>query len=527
MSKIHIFDSTLRDGAQGEGISFTVQDKIRILKLLDEFGVQYIEAGNPGSNPKDIEFFEKAAALELKQAKLTAFGSTRRKGIRPDEDPQVLSLLSANTQSIAIFGKCWDLHVEEIIKTTLEENLAMIEDTVRFFTEKGKEVIFDAEHFFDGYKANPEYAIQALLAAEKGGASTLALCDTNGGVFPKDLERAIQHVQEKTSLPLGIHCHNDAGMAVANSIIAVELGVQQVQGTFIGYGERCGNADLSVIIPNIIIKMNQQCLATDCKNPLSQLTSTARKVAEIMNVSLRSGAPYVGKSAFAHKGGMHIDGVSKVSHSFEHVPPNSVGNERRFLMSEVAGRSTFIKRMQEILPGLDKESDEAKALIQELKDLEHQGYQFEGAESSFDLVMRRHLGRHISFFALDHYRITEDKPSRDPDLNSTAVVKVLVDGQEEINAAQGDGPVHALDRALRKALERFYPRVSEVRLVDYKVRVIDSKAATAAKVRVVIESTDGTSVWSTVGVSTDIIAASWLALRDSLEYKLLLDSQED
>ncbi len=526
MNKIKIFDSTLRDGAQGEGISFTVQDKIRILQLLDEFGVQYIEAGNPGSNPKDIEFFQRAANLELKQAKLTAFGSTRRKEISPDQDTQVMSLLSANTQAVAIFGKCWDLHVTEIIKTTLEENLAMIEDTIRFFVEKGKEVTFDAEHFFDGYKANPTYAIKALQAAEKGGASYLALCDTNGGTFSGELRTIIEAVQGATTVPLGIHCHNDSGMAVANSIVAAEMGVEQIQGTFIGYGERCGNANLSVIIPNLMLKMKTPCLASTREEPLEILTETARKVAEVMNVTLSSGTPYIGKSAFAHKGGMHIDGVSKVSHSFEHVPPGSVGNERRFLMSEMAGRSTFLSRMQRIVPGIDKESPEAKALIQELKDLEHQGYQFEGAESSFDLVMRRHLGEHLSFFTLDHYRITEDKPSRDPDLNSTAVVKVLVEGQEEINAAQGDGPVHALDRALRKALERFYPAVSSVKLIDYKVRVIDSKAATAAKVRVVIESTDGKSVWSTVGVSTDIIAASWLALRDSLEYKLLLDSQE-
>ncbi len=528
MSDIKIFDSTLRDGAQGEGISFTVQDKIRILTLLDAFGVQYIEAGNPGSNPKDIEFFEKAGSLKLRQAKLTAFGSTRRKGITPDQDPQVLSLLSANTHSVAIFGKCWDLHVEEIIRTTLDENLDMIRETIRFFVDKGKEVTFDAEHFFDGYKANPDYAILALQAAEQGGASYLALCDTNGGTFPHELETIIRDVQSKTSVELGIHCHNDCGMAVANSITAVELGVTQVQGTFIGYGERCGNADLSTIIPNIITKLGKPCLAQENQNEgLSHITSTARKVAEVMNVSLRSGAPYVGKSAFAHKGGMHIDGVSKVSHSFEHVAPCSVGNERRFLMSEMAGRSTFIERMQQIMPELDKESPEAKALIQELKDLEHQGYQFEGAESSFDLVMRRHLGKHRSFFTLDHYRLTEDKPSRDPNLNSTAVVKVIVEGQEEMTAAQGDGPVHALDRALRKALERFYPSVGTVRLTDYKVRVIDSKAATAAKVRVVIESTDGENLWATVGVSTDIIAASWLALRDSLEYKLLLDSQEE
>jgi 2-isopropylmalate synthase len=522
-NKISIFDSTLRDGAQAEGISFSVKDKLKVVKALDELGVAYIEAGNPGSNPKDLEFFDNVKKLNLQHAKLTAFGSTRRRNITVEEDGNVQSLLKADTPVVAIFGKSWDFHVTDIIQTTLEENLQMIEDTIRFFKERKKEVIFDAEHFFDGYKANPEYALAALQAAVDGGADCLALCETNGGAFPTEIYEITKKVVETFSVDVGIHTHNDGGMAVANTIMAVEAGAVHVQGTYVGFGERCGNANLSSIIPNLQLKKGYECLPED---QLSTVTSTARRIAEIANVPIHDGMPYVGKSAFAHKGGMHIDGVSKASHSFEHIDPTAVGNERRFLMSEVAGRSTILSKIQKVNPNITKDSPETKQIIDRLKELEHVGYQFEGAESTFELVIRKHLGKYKPFFELDHFNVIGEHPSKDGQFSSSAMIKVCVDGKEEITAAEGDGPVNALDTALRKALEVFYPELTNVHLTDYKVRVLDTKTATAAKVRVLIESTDGEDIWSTVGVSTDIIEASWIALVDSIEYKLIKDIEK-
>ncbi|WP_341877907.1 citramalate synthase [Defluviitalea saccharophila] len=522
-NKIAIFDSTLRDGAQAEGISFSVEDKLKIVKTLDEFGVAYIEAGNPGSNPKDLEFFERVKKLNLSNAKIAAFGSTRRRGISVEEDSNVKSLLSADTPVVVIFGKSWDFHVTDIIKTSLEENLEMIKDTLRFFKEKGKEVIFDAEHFFDGYKANPEYAMAALSAAVEGGADCIVLCETNGGAFPNEVYEITKKVVEAFEVPVGIHPHNDGGMAVANAIMAVEAGAIQVQGTFIGFGERCGNVNLSTVIGNLQLKKNFDCIP---KEQMCTLTQTARRIAEIANVSLSDRMPYVGKSAFAHKGGMHIDGVSKASHSFEHINPELVGNERRFLMSEVAGRSTILSKIQKVNPNVTKDSPETKEIIDRLKELEHLGYQFEGAESTFELIIRKQLGKYRPFFELDHFKIIGEHPAGNEDFSSSAMIKVNVDGQVEITAAEGDGPVNALDKALRKALEVFYPALKEVHLTDYKVRVLDTKEATAAKVRVLIESTDGEDIWTTVGVSTDIIEASWIALVDSIEYKLIKDIEK-
>ncbi len=521
--KIDIFDSTLRDGAQGEGISFSVEDKIKIVKLLDELGISYIEAGNPGSNQKDLEFFDQVKKLNLKNAKLTAFGSTRRKNIKVENDNNVESLLKAQTPAVAIFGKSWDFHATEIIRTTLDENLNMIKETMDFFKQNGKEVVFDAEHFFDGYKSNPEYAMAALNAAVEGGADCLALCDTNGGSLPFEIFEITRKVVEKFSVKIGIHCHNDGGMAIANSLMAMEAGAIQIQGTYLGFGERTGNANLSIIIPNLQIKKKLICIPSE---NLENLTDTAKAIAEIANVTIENKEPYVGKSAFAHKGGMHIDAVAKASESFEHINPEIVGNTRRVLMSEVSGRSTILKRIQKVNPELSKDSKETQEIIDMLKQYEFEGYQFEGAESSFELLIHKKLGKYKPAFELDHYRVIEENSlSGDKDINSSVIIKIIVDGKEEITAAEGNGPVHALDKALRKALEIFYPQLKKVHLTDFKVRVLDTKAATAAKVRVIIESTDGYNIWTTIGVSTDLVKASWLALVDMIEYKIMLDFQ--
>jgi 2-isopropylmalate synthase len=516
MKKLEIFDSTLRDGAQGEGISFSVSDKLSIVKALDEFGVDYIEAGNPGSNPKDIEFFQRVREMPLKSARLCAFGSTCRKETKADEDKNILSLLSAATPSVSIFGKAWDLHVSQVLNTTLNENLRLVSDSVKFFKDHDREVIFDAEHFFDGYRENPDYALEVLTAACQAGADVLCLCDTNGGTLPD----AIREIVEKVcsifpGTRVGIHCHNDTGCAVASSLMAVQAGATQVQGTFTGIGERCGNADLSAIIPGLRLKMG-----LDCKGDLQNLRHTAIRLSELSNMSLYTGKPYVGASAFAHKGGMHIDGVSKLTRSFEHVRPESVGNERRFLMSEVSGRTTVLAKLAVFAPGLSKESPEVAEIVAKIKELEHEGFQFEAADASFELMVTRVLQRFTPHFTLGMYRISGEYPSPDGDKSASAMLSIAVDGRQETTAAMGNGPVHALDMALRKALSVFYPELTKVRLIDYKVRVLTGRAATASRVRVLIESSDGETTWTTVGVSTDIIAASWQALSDSIEYIL-------
>lgn len=519
--KIILFDSTLRDGAQAEGISFSVEDKLRILKTLDQIGIDIIEAGNPGSNPKDIDFFDRLKDIELAHAKLCAFGSTRRSNIGPEDDANLHALLQAETPVVAIFGKSSPFHITEIIKTTLEENLKMIEESVAFLVSEGKTVVYDAEHFFDGYKMNADYAIETLKAAQRGGASCAALCDTNGGTLPMEIYEMVKQAVSKIEIPVGIHSHNDSGLAIANALMAVDAGARHVQGTFLGYGERCGNASLSGIIANLQLKMGYECIP---ETSMVKMTSSAIRIAEISNYVLSGREPFIGKSAFAHKGGMHIDAVIKSPHSFEHIEPESVGNQRRILMSEVSGRSTIIQLVREIDPNLTKKSEETTRIMDRIKALEYEGYQFEGAESSIKLLIRKVLGKYRPFFEIEDFKTIGEKPVAGRALSASAVVKVNVEGQSEINAAEGDGPVNALDKALRKALEVFYPSIKTMRLTDFKVRVID-KGATASKVRVLIESTDGVDIWTNVGVSTDVIEASLIALTDSIEYKLLCDME--
>ncbi|MFQ3547170.1 MAG: citramalate synthase [Termitinemataceae bacterium] len=559
--EVEIFDTTLRDGAQGEGISFSVQDKIAVARALDELGVAWIEAGNPGSNPKDMDFFRLARDLGLTTSRLCAFGATRKKGVTPQEDMNVRSLLQAETEAIVLFGKSWDLHVTEVLKVSLEENLAMIRETIAFFKDAGKLVFYDAEHFFDGWKANPDYAMSTLQTALDAGADRIVLCDTNGGTFPDVVQSCVESVIALTARSgapalrsligggvaveksaavnrvtaevagedqvlaaagrlVGIHVHDDAGMATANSVLAVKAGARHVQGTLVGFGERCGNAALAAIIPSLELKLNLRCLPEGRLERISELT---RRVAEIANVAVPDGMPYVGSRAFAHKAGMHADGILKIRRSFEHVDPARVGNDRRFLMSEVGGRSAIAERAKKIDPSITKDHPVAAAVAARLKALEAEGWQFEGADASFELLVRRELGKYKPLFSIERYRVVSEHPSADGSICSHAWVKVRVDGSTEIAAAEGDGPVNALDGALRRALERFYPELGRVRLSDYKVRVINGTDATAAKVRVLIESTDGETAWSTVGVSTDIIDASRAALVDSIEYKLIRD----
>lgn len=517
MKKIIVLDSTLRDGAQAQGISYTVEDKLKIVKRLDSLGVSYIEAGNPGSNPKDLEFFERVGHLKLQNSKLIAFGSTRRVGTAVEDDSNVMSLLKAGTSAVVIFGKTWDFQVTEILKTTLDENIRMIFDTIEYFKKSNREVVFDAEHFFEGYKANPKYAVRTLQAAADAGADSLCLCDTKGGSLPMDIYNITQEIVKHFPIPIGIHCHNDNGMAVAGSIMAVQAGAAQVQGTINGLGERCGNANLCTIIPNLQLLMGYSCIP---EGNMPEMTAVARSISEISNVIHDERAPYVGRTAFAHKAGMHADAVTKNSSAYEMIDPEAVGNRRIFLMSEVAGRSAVLSLIKKFEPELTKDSEETWKILDKLKEMEHQGYQYEGAESSFELIVMKVLGKYHPFFELKDFKVIVNEPAITNERNSAAMIKVKVGDQEEITAAEGDGPVNALDNAVRKALVRFYPCISEMKLTDYKVRVLDSTSATAAKVRVLIESTDGNEVWTTIGVSTDIIDASWKALVDSIEYKL-------
>lgn len=517
MGPITIFDSTLRDGAQGTGIVFSLEDKLQAVRLLDQVGVQYVEAGNPGSNPKDEEFFHRVAELPLRHAKLVSFGSTRRKGIRPEEDSNLQAILKANTPCCSVFGKCWKFQVDTVLETTQEENLLMIEESCRFLKSHGREVIFDAEHFFDGWKDDKSYAWEALRAAVRGGADIVCLCDTNGGAFPQEVERVVKEVVGKLSVPVAVHFHEDCGMATANSIVAVQAGASQVQGTLLGFGERCGNANLSTIIPSLQLKLGVPCIPQE---EIMHLTQRARELASIANLDLPAWMPYVGENAFAHKAGMHAAGVLKSPRSFEQVDPYLVGNTRRFPASEMSGRAVVLEKIKEVFPDVRVDSQEAKELLQELKELESRGYQFEGADASFQLLVRKRLMPFAPFFQLLYYHIYTDY-SDGQDKGASATVKVRVGGEIQLMAAEGNGPVNALDQALRKALEIFYPVLSQVKLTDYKVRVLDSKSATAAGVRVLITSTDGEDTFTTVGVSGDVVAASWKALEDSMEYLLL------
>ncbi len=525
MKKITILDSTLRDGAQGEGISFSVKDKIHICQALDELGIQYIEAGNPGSNPKDMEFFQEIKKVPLKNAAVCAFGATRRKDTKCEQDSQIQSLLNAGTDTIVIFGKSWDFQVKEIIKTSLTENLSMIKETCAYLTKKGRTVFYDAEHFFTAWEQNKDYALKTLNAAVEGGAKVICLCETKGGFMIDQCRQAVQEVVAKfgKQVQIGIHTHNDCGLAVANSLVAVTEGVSQVQGVLLGFGERTGNANLSTIIPDLQLKMGYECIPA---GNMKKLTAICNQIAEITNISMNQQSPYVGKSAFAHKAGMHIDAVLKNPFAYEHIEPETVGNNRVFLMSEVAGRATIIEKINRFAPQIKKNDKIVEKIIARMKELEKQGYQFEGADGSFELMVRKVLGQYQPFFKLHYYTTNGSNPRPEEGVCCCAQTKVEVDGKIEITAGEGDGPVNALDIALRKALEKFYPLVSQIRLVDFKVRVLDGQAATAAKVRVIIESTDGQMNWTTVGVSADLIEASWIALSDSFEYKLIRDIEK-
>ncbi len=524
MKKIEIFDSTLRDGMQAEGISFTLEDKIKILKALDSLGIAYVEAGFPASNRKDREFIKAAEQVPLKHTKLCAFGSTRHKETLVSEDKPLDMLLQSNVETVTVFGKCWDLHVHEVLQTTPRENLDMIYDTVRFLKEHHRKVIFDAEHFFDGYLSDEKFALSAVKSAVDAGADVICLCDTNGGRYPTEIYSGVKRVVELfPHVQVGIHCHNDMGLAVINSMVAVDAGATQVQGTLIGFGERCGNANLSTIIPNLQLKRGYECIPPE---KMGMLAKVARQIAGIANISLSLSKPYVGYSAFAHKGGMHIAAVSKNTRTFEHIDPAVVGNSRRFLVSEVSGRAYVYEKIRAVAPDVKKDSAMAQKIVKKLKEMEYNGYSFEAAEESFELIIRRMLGEYDKFFELEYFKTIDEQSLLDGTNPCCAVIKVKVNDSFETTAAEGDGPVHALDLALRKALVRFYPCLNEMSLVDFKVRVLESDATTAATVRVLIESTDGERRWNTVGVSSDIIEASFLALSDSIEYKLLQEKHK-
>ena len=512
--QVSLFDTTLRDGAQTEGVSFSTEDKLEILQRLDVFGMDFVEGGYPGSNPKDKAFFKAAEKAELKHTKLVAFGSTRKAGVPARDDTTMRSLLDANTEWVSIFGKSWDLHATKALGVSLEENLEIVSDTVGFLTRSGKQVIFDAEHFFDGWKDNPEYAMKVLEAARDAGAKWLVLCDTNGGAFPWEITEAVVQVRSRFDLPLGIHAHNDCEMAVANSMAAVQAGVTMVQGTINGLGERCGNANLCSVIPSLMLKMKVE---TNVKK-LSSLTALSGFVGEMANISPDPRLPYVGVSAFAHKGGMHVSAILKESRTYEHIDPTLVGNERRILISELSGTSSILAKAKEL--GIETEKDGGRSILEKMKELEAEGFQFEAAEASLELFIRRLKKQQTSPFKVEGFRLFMDVSTRNT-ISEASIRVVDSDGTVEHTAADGNGPVNALDRALRKALQRFYPVLTEVRLIDYKVRVIDGKDATAAKVRVLIRSTDGKHSWTTIGVSGNIIEASLMALLDSIEYKLM------
>src|SRR5215467_9342743 len=523
--EIKIYDTTLRDGTQGEGVAFSMEDKVRIAQRLDALGIHYIEGGWPGSNPKDLRFFKRVQDAVFKTAKISAFGATRRPGVRPQDDGNIQALVEAGPRVVTIFGKAWDFHVTSALGTTLEENVAMIGDSVAYLLKHFEEVIYDAEHFFDGFKRNPDYAMRTLLAAESAGAHCLVLCDTNGGNLPQEIAAMIREVQKavKPDTPLGIHVHNDVECAVATSLAAVAEGIGHVQGTINGYGERCGNANLVSIIPNLMLKMGLDCLPPES---LRELRDVSRFVSELANRKPWPSQPYVGDSAFAHKGGIHVSAVLKHPETYEHTNPESVGNRRRVLVSELAGQSNILWKAREYGIDLDRNTPEARGILDMLKRMEDEGFLFEGAEASFELLMERALGNHRAYFELQGYRVIVEEQSAVPEPVAEATVRLRVRGIEEHTAASGNGPVNALDYALRKALEDFYPNLREMSLLDYKVRILDESKGTGAKTRVLVTSGDGDETWGTVGVADNIIEASWHALVDSIEYKLRRDEKK-
>ena len=513
---VKIYDTTLRDGTQGEGISFSVTDKLLIAQKLDAFGVDYIEGGFPGSNPRDITFFQEAKNLKLKHARLAAFGSTRRAGAKADEDAQLRTLLESGMPVMTIVGKTWTLHVTEILRTTLEENLAMIEDSARYLVAQGREVIYDAEHYFDGYKSDPDYALRTLAAALRGGASNLTLCDTNGGTLVDEFKEIVgRAVKEFGADKVGVHCHNDGGLGVALTLAGVGAGATLVQGTMNGYGERVGNANMATVLPNLFLKMDR---TARCAVNLTQLRDLSLFFDELANLRPDPKAPFVGQSAFAHKGGLHANAAQKVARSYEHIDPALVGNRTRVLVSDMAGRSSLALKAKELGLELDEKRPEMKGLIEELKEREFRGYEYEAADASFRLLVEKHLGQRRAFFEVESYRVMVERHGAD--LWSEATVKLTVAGESIHTVAEDTGPIGALDKALRLALEKTFPQIRSVALRDYKVRILENTGNTSARTRVLIESGDGAQIWGTVGVSDNIIDASWEALRESVEYKL-------
>lgn len=521
MKKVTVYDTTLRDGAQGEGINFSLPAKIRIARCLDGFGIDYIEGGFAASNPKDMAFFDEMKGVKLQHAKLAAFGSTRRASHTAETDPGLAAILQTGAPVATIFGKSWLLHVEQVLKTTAEENLRMIADSVRHLKAHGKEVVYDAEHFFDGYLDHSDYAVKTLAAALEAGADSLVLCDTNGGRLPTEVARITAEIVARfPGAVVGIHTHNDSELAVANSLMAVEAGATMVQGTMNGYGERTGNANLCSIIPALALKMGAD---VSCGRHLVSLRNVSAMIDEIADQRPLKSRPYVGDSAFAHKAGMHVDAVSKVSKSFEHIQPERVGNERRILMSELSGTSNVRLKAAEMGLGLQKDSAEVKDILQQLELMEKNGYAFESADASFKLLVQKVIKKHVPFFELEGFSVVVQKQDAKSKATTVATIKISVNGQSELTAGEGDGPVDALNSALRKVLRRFYPAIDSVVLEDYHVRILNPETATQATTRVLIDSSDGHDHWGTVGVSANIIEASWEALVDSVEYKLLLD----
>ena len=524
MPQIQLYDTTLRDGTQREGISFSVVDKLNIARRLDELGIHFIEGGWPGSNPKDIEFFQKAQGLTLSHAKLVAFGSTRRPKTKAETDANLKALTDAGVKVATIVGKGSELQVTQVLETTLEENLSMIADSIKYLKGKGLTVFFDAEHFFDGFKANPSYSLRVVEVAAEAGADVVVLCDTNGGSMPNDITAAISTVRKQTKVPLGIHAHNDGELAVANTLAAVNAGVTQVQGTINGYGERCGNANLCSIIPALKLKMGIDCVTDE---QLAKLTEVSHYVSEVANLIPDAFSPYVGPSAFSHKAGLHVSGLTKWAESYQHIDPDRVGNKPRVLVSELSGKENIIYKAKELGLDLQAKGKEVQKLLEQVKLLESHGFQYENAEASFELLVHRAKPDYHPPFELVDFMVVVEKRRRPPteknleEMLAEAVVKVRVGTEVMHTAAEGNGPVNALDQALRKALLRFYPSIAAVKLVDYKVRILEESVGTGAQVRVLIESSDGVEEWRTVGSSTNIIEASWLALADSLEYWLI------
>ena len=523
MKDVLLYDTTLRDGCQAEDISFTLEDKLRIAEKLDELGVDYIEGGYPGSNPRDADFFQRVKKLKLKSAKVAAFGTTRKFGAKPSQDINLKVLLGADTQVVTLVGKTWDLHVRDDLRISQKANLELIADSIAYMKKRVDEVMFDAEHFFDGFRANPEYALECLKAAQDGGADWIVLCETNGGRLPGEIRDALNHVNQVFKTPLGIHCHNDGELAVANTLAGVEMGVTQVQGTINGFGERCGNVNLISVIANLQLKMGKKCVTPA---QLKKLRDVSQLFYELANIQPNKRQAFVGDSAFAHKGGLHVSGVLKNRETYEHIDPELVGNRQRVLVSDLSGRSNVVYKGKEYGIDMKDQNEAVREILKRTKELEGQGYEFQAAEASFELLIQEALGKKRKNFNLVGFRVIDEKRKEGETALSEATIMVEVDGEMEHAAAMGNGPVNALDQALRRALTKFYPSLKQVQLLDYKVRVLSSGEGTGATVRVLIESSDGKDKWGTVGVSHNVIEASWLALADGIDYKLYKDARK-